>query len=313
MPPAVPDVNEDSASQPRGGRSSLRIAVGIATAGRPGVVTQMLRELRLQSRKPDAILVCAPTHADIAGIAETHPDVWLLTGQRGLTRQRNEILSHLDGFDIVIFLDDDFIPGRRYVECSEMIFAAQPEVVMTTGRVIADGILGPGLNFSTARDIIHDADVDICGPPVTTQAYNGYGCNMGIRLAPVRANGLTFDEHLPLYGWLEDVDFSCRIARYGRIVKVLASCGVHLGVKTGRQSGVRLGYSQIANPIYLVRKGTCSPARALFLMSRNIAANMLGALRPEPHVDRLGRASGNWRALFDFITGRLAPSRALSL
>src|SRR3546814_2466766 len=32
--------------------------------------------------------------------------------------------------------------------------------------------------------------------------YNGYGCNMAIRMAPVREAGLLFDENLPFYGWL---------------------------------------------------------------------------------------------------------------
>ena len=32
--------------------------------------------------------------------------------------------------------------------------------------------------------------------------------------------------------------------------------GVHLGNKRGRVSGLRFGYSQIANPIYLLQKGT---------------------------------------------------------
>jgi GT2 family glycosyltransferase len=301
-----------SAPQPRL-TSQLRLAIGIATAGRSDTVRQLLDALGLQSRKPDAIIVCAPTLADVAGVAKCHPEVRLVTGPRGLTTQRNEILRHLAGFDVVIFLDDDFIPGRRYVELSEAVFLARPEIVMTTGRVIADGILGPGLALASAQDLLLDAETELGQQPLIEETYSGYGCNIGVRLAAVREHALTFDTQLPLYGWLEDVDFSHRIARHGLIVKVPGACGVHLGVKAGRQSGLRLGYSQIANPIYLVRKGTCSPQRAMFLMTRNIAANLIKALRPEPYVDRRGRAAGNWRALFDLITGRLAPSRVLTL
>ena len=79
---------------------------------------------------------------------------------------------------------------------------------------------------------------------------------MIVRTAPVLAHGLRFDDNLPLYGWLEDIDFARSIAPYGRVVKSMLLRGVHLGVKRGRTSGVKLGYSQIANPLYMLRKGT---------------------------------------------------------
>jgi hypothetical protein len=125
----------------------------------------------------------------------------------------------------------------------------------------------------------------------------------------VIANGLIFDERLPLYGWLEDVDFSRQIARFGRIVSTEATRGVHLGVKLGRQPGVKLGYSQVANPLYLIGKGTMSPRRALLLIARNLAANTLRSLRAEPWVDRRGRLVGNCWAVLDLLTGRLDPRR----
>jgi hypothetical protein len=112
---------------------------------------------------------------------------------------------------------------------------------------------------------------------------------------------------------LEDVDFSRQIAQFGRIVQVTGARGIHLGIKSGRQSGVRLGYSQIANPIHLLRKGTCSRRRALRLMGCNIAANVVKSMWSELYVDRFGRASGNFRALIDLVGGRLTPSRILTL
>ncbi|AZO77314.1 hypothetical protein B5U98_17255 [Bosea sp. Tri-39] len=41
--------------------------------------------------------------------------------------------------------------------------------------------------------------------------------------------------------------------------------GVHRAVKRGRTSGLRVGYSQIANTVYLARKGTMRRLRALRL------------------------------------------------
>jgi GT2 family glycosyltransferase len=150
-------------------------------------------------------------------------------------------------------------------------------------------------------------------PDTLLPVDNGYGCNMAVRMAAVERLGCRFDENLPLYGWLEDVDFSRRLALCGRLVRAPAACGVHLGIKRGRQSGRRLGYSQIANPVYLSRKGTCPWRRSLRLMARNVAANLLRAVKPEPYVDRAGRVAGNLRAFKDLCAGRLAPERILEL
>ena len=89
--------------------------------------------------------------------------------------------------------------------------------------------------------------------------------------------------------------------------------GVHLGVKRGRVSGVRFGYSQIVNPLYLVRKGTGTGRWAANLIARNVLANAALSLRPEPHVDRRGRLKGNLIAAGHLIRGRCDPELMLRL
>ncbi|MBV8890182.1 MAG: glycosyltransferase family 2 protein [Alphaproteobacteria bacterium] len=292
--------------------SSLRIAVGIATMGRPKILRFAQEELARQSRPPERVLICAPTAGDIEG-CNTGPDVALILGPRGLTRQRNAILSQVSEFDILVFFDDDFFPMPNYIAEIERLFQEQHDIVMATGLVIADGIIGPGLGIEAARDFLQRSPPPGGNPKQLREIENGYGCNMAVRLAAVRAGDCRFDERLPLYGWLEDVDFSRQLSRHGRIVQSVAVRGVHLGIKSGRQSGMRLGYSQIANPIYLLRKGTCPWPRALRLMSRNTAANFLRAFRPEPYIDRLGRLAGNFSAFGDLLAGRLDPERIMEL
>ncbi len=130
---------------------------------------------------------------------------------------------------------------------------------------------------------------------------------MAVRMSTVHICRLRFDEGLPFYGWLEDVDFSRSVSRFGRVVSSKDLVGVHLGTKTGRMSGLRLGYSQIANPIYLVGKHTMSWRHALIQMSRNLLSNLLKAPNPEPWVDRQGRLKGNFLAIRDYLSGRLSP------
>jgi hypothetical protein len=136
---------------------------------------------------------------------------------------------------------------------------------------------------------------------------------MAVRGETLRAHPERFDTRLPLYGWLEDLDFSRRMAAFGRIVEAPALRGVHLATKVGRTSGRRLGYSQIANPVYLTRKGTMSWPRAARIMTGNILANSAKSLRPEPWIDRKGRLQGNLLAFRDIVTGRCAPERILDL
>jgi GT2 family glycosyltransferase len=286
----------------------LRLAVGIPTVGRPTVLAGMLKRLRQQKRPSDSVVVCAPSAADFEGVAEAFPDVTLLIGPHGLAHQRNAILRHLDDFDVVVFFDDDFVPCRRYLESVEKIMLDNPDVVMTTGHVLADGIGGAGLTFEAADATLKEALLTAPSGSLDW-VYNGYGCNMSVRLAPVRQHALAFDERLPLYGWLEDVDFSQRLAGFGRLVRSDATRGIHLGIKLGRSLGMPLGYSQIANPFYLMRKGTMSWRRGLAQMGRNIAKNALYSVRPEAWVDRRGRLHGNARALLDLAWGRIDPAR----
>jgi GT2 family glycosyltransferase len=283
--------------------------VGIATIGRPFLLEGIVQELTAQTRPPDRIVLCAPKADDIGNIAGDGIDV--VIGPRGLTRQRNAIIDRLAGFDLVQFFDDDFVPAATYLAEIEKAFAAEPDIVMITGNVVADGIIGPGFDIAEARRKLASspARAGVRVEPVE----NGYGCNMAVRLVAARAADCRFDERLPLYGWLEDVDFSRQLARQGRIVKLGSARGVHLGIKQGRQSGIRLGYSQIANAVYLSRKGTCPWPRSLRQMGRNVAMNLARSLRPEPYIDRAGRLRGNLKAFRDLVAGRLDPRRILEL
>ncbi|ODT65230.1 MAG: hypothetical protein ABS75_32565 [Pelagibacterium sp. SCN 63-23] len=99
----------------------------------------------------------------------------------------------------------------------------------------------------------------------------------------------------------------------GEILKSNALLGVHLGTKSGRNSGVKLGYSQIANPIYLWRKGTFPMRRAVAPIFRNVISNLVKCLHPEPWIDRKGRLRGNIIAFTDLAKGKMIPTRILEI
>ena len=291
----------------------LKIAVGIASAGRQALLRKTVAQLSLQSRPPDALIVCplASDGVDAATFAGFPAKTRVITGPVGTSAQRNSILTAADDADIIVFFDDDFLAAPDYLATLENTFATYPDVTGVTGHLLADGIHGPGLSVSQGLELLHSVQprplADFEPRPGT------YGCNMAFRMAPIRANRLRFDENLPLYGWQEDIDFSLRQAPFGRTLKCNRMIGVHLGVKSGRTSGVRFGYSQIANPIYLTHKGTMSWRHAMMLMWRNIVSNLVRSFYPEPWIDRKGRLKGNLIALTDVATSRLSPSRILQL
>ena len=86
-----------------------------------------------------------------------------------------------------------------------------------------------------------------------------------------------------------------------------------MGARSGKTSGKRLGYSQIANVIYLWRKGTMCPWLGERLLFQNIVSNVVRSLWPEPDIDRRGRLVGNLLALRDLVTGRIDPERIEAL
>jgi hypothetical protein len=302
-----PGPDEDTRARP------LHLCVAITTTGRSAVLSGVLPYLAAQSRPPERIILSACDPSDVAGVeSDSLPaPVEVAFGSRGLCAQRNRALERAADADVIVFFDDDFIPRGDYLAAAESLFRSHPDVVVATGRVVADGVRGPGL---TPRDAVaalaSDPGHDERGHEET---YGAYGCNMLLRMAPVRDRGVRFDERLPAYAWLEDIDFSRRLAPYGRVVRALEMRGVHLGTKTGRSAGTRLGYSQIANPVYLVRKGSLSWRFASRYILRNFASNAAKVVRPEAWVDRRGRLRGNLLAVRDLATGRLAPERIGSL
>jgi len=302
------------------------IVVVIATVGRPRHVEDVISLLCRQTRAPDLVLLSAtgpddlppPDRLPIGGLPfETR----LVTGPKGLTRQRNRALAHLTGLrgagspdDLVVFFDDDFVPRHDWLENAAHEFAARGACVGLTGVLLADGANGPGYDLTEAtallgrgKCVLRAGDGRGRGGPARAL----YGCNMAFRGNALSA--IRFDEELPLYGWLEDEDVSGQLRRHGELFRSDRLVGVHLGTKSGRVSATNYGYSQIANPIYLVRKGTYPARDAAALMSRNFAANLVKSVFPEPYVDRPSRLRGNMLALADLARGRLHPGVAARL
>jgi hypothetical protein len=279
----------------------VKVAVVYATLGRADTMT----------RAPDLTLISAVSPSDVPPLAPDWP-IKVLFGPKGLPAQRNTALRALgESADLIVFFDDDFAPAADFLEQVEALFNADEELAGATGKVVADGIGGPGFSFEDAQRFLAGAPARPFRSSHSRRVGSLYGCNMVIRSS--RAKGLTFDETLPLYAWQEDVDFTVQLSRRGKLIWSDALAGVHLGVKRSRSPGRPLGYAQIANPIFLRRKRTMTRAHAYSLMGRNLAANLVRSLSPEPWCDRRGRLVGNLLAIGDFCRGKLHPLNILDL
>lgn len=286
-----------------------QIQIIIASLGRAALLRETVDALADQTRTADGIVVAAVSPDDVAGLDQVRGNVRIVFSEKGSCRQRNRAIDLIeDDADIIVFFDDDFVPAPDYLARIEALFVEHPDMVGITGELLADGIHEGGFTFAQAQQIIAAPRP---APAPMRHRHELYGCNMAIRTSAAR--GMRFDENLPLYGWQEDIDFTNRLGRLGRQVSTGEVTGVHLGTRGGRTSGKRFGYSQIANILYLKRKGTMRAEAGNRLMFQNLTSNVLRSLRPEPHIDRRGRLLGNMLAIMDYARGRVDPRRIIEM
>ncbi len=295
-------------------KQRLFISVIVATLGRREEAGDLLENLAAQTRPPDRIVFCVVDANDAPVTSHGDNVEVIICKRKGSCAQRNAgIESEIVRAQILLFLDDDILLDTRYVAEVEATFLAMPELGGLTGLVVADGVTGPGLSRQQAIDAIA-AHLRLAGgePDGGLRPRKGlYGCNMAVRTSILQSE--RFDERLPLYGWLEDLDLSTRLRRRAPLMQSNRLIAAHRGVKRARTSGLRFGYSQIANPIFLMLRRRAPADYAVYNLGRNLAVNALRAIKPEPWVDRRGRLRGNALALLDLLRGRLSPERILEL
>ncbi|MEM8629755.1 MAG: glycosyltransferase [Pseudomonadota bacterium] len=304
-----------------------RIAVVVSSLGRPECLETLWRRLITQTHRPHRIVFSVTETGDVPksweALIDRAPDKVLsddpevVIARKGLPSQRNHGMDRVLGdSDIVVFLDDDYVPSKYALAGVARAFEVFPDLAGLTGKLLADGIGGPGIEpdlaVRTVEEWDNEPDALSCAssPKKLASRMGLYGCNMAFRTASI--GDIRFDERLPLYGWLEDIDFSSRIP--GPKIVTDGFIGVHCGVKRGREKrGDRLGYSQIVNPFYLWKKGSIQAQFGLKLSCRNFLSNHAKLFWPEPWIDRRGRVRGNWCAIRDLCLGKASPEKILSL
>jgi glycosyltransferase involved in cell wall biosynthesis len=177
-------------SQNAGLAAPIRVAVIVATKGRPQAITELLALLEKQSCAPAVIVISATEPSDIGVNPATHLNLECLFGPAGLPAQRNRGLERVrTRADIAVFFDDDFAPAGNWIEQCMELFSSAANIAGANGTVIRDGAKTQPLSWQQAREIL--ALPRPTDPRALSEVADLYGCNMAFRMSAI--NDLQFD------------------------------------------------------------------------------------------------------------------------
>ena len=285
------------------------VAVILASTGRPGLLAEVISDVMRQTLSPHHLVISVPDRASLPehGV----PDGATVVHALGLAAQRNAGLAAVPEADLVFFFDDDAVVRADYVERAVALFAARPEVVGLTGRVLLDGATGNEIGRTEAEAVLHRSSTER-PTGVTRPSRALYGCNFAYRLSAARE--LRFDDRLSLYSWLEDHDFARRLMSVGGLIKADDCVIVHRGAKSGgRRAHTCLGYSQVMNPAYFVGKGSFPLWLAAWEVFRPTAKHVAYSVAGPQRQWRRERLGGNLLAVRDVVGGHFTPERIRNL
>lgn len=295
----------------------MKIAVIICTIHRPAVLHQTVLSIQRQLLQPVQVLVSAPGAEHVLDETRAIPAVEVLSAPAGSATQRNEALRHFrQDIDLIAFLDDDIELSQHYFEEMARLFTERPEIVIASGFLLHDGGRGGRIEQPNALALCRTYDEEYrSAQPLAWHAVDsGYGCNMLVRASQL--NGCRFDENLPLYAWLEDRDFSHRCTQGKHPpVELKNAVAVHLGWRSGRVSGKRLGFSTVVNPVYLMRRSKTFTLHYIVVhyWLRCLAGNVLGIVTGDKEYDRWGLLKGNLLGYWHLLSGKCDPRHILDM
>jgi GT2 family glycosyltransferase len=291
----------------------LNTTVVVCSANRPDVLSETIESLmRGQSLQPREIIVSVFDRAHVPEKIGADSAVRVVVSSRqALSAQRNTAIKVVRT-PYTLFLDDDVEIAPNFIESMESLLDEVEDVVVATGFVVVDGVRrDAGVDRKSARAAV----LNYVREREDCDCEEGYGCNLFVRTRMF--DQVLFDENLPLYGWLEDLDFSTNCLGYGRIIRNAGTCVAHLGTPIGRISGLKFGYSQIVNPFYLwCKNGKPRLTNVVFAhwlvpVARNLRRTLMRV--HGIRSDRTGRFKGNMIGFRHLLAGKVDPSYILQL
>lgn len=311
------------------------VAVAICTYKRPASLARLLDSLALQAPRPLQVIVVDASlddatervvraREDLGELAETFSYYRVAGALRGLTRQRNFALQHVQA-DLVAFFDDDVVLLPGCLSALEDVHRRLGDEVAGVGAFVCDvhvppepralwrlrwvlrilPSLKPGRYYrsgmQTSWDLMQPTDGLVEGDWLQ-------GCAMMWKTAQARAEG--FNDLFSGYSNGEDLEFSLRLRRYGRLFVAGQAKLRHLHDSGGRPDAFEMGYKSLRNAYYIHQ--TCLNKRsardvAWFLYAYIVDSAVRFAnnrLRRRPNLDTWLFLRGRLHFLLELLANR---------
>lgn len=247
---------------------SLRHGLVIATRNRADDLREALASVLEGQRLPDEVVVIDSSDGEesrelLTELIEAHPEVqWHYEhSSPGLPRQRNIGVARATS-DVLHFIDDDVVLEQGYLAALDDLFETPGnEDVLGGGGLITNlgdptprlwwrlGLLDShrqGAVLASGQNImVHDVDGE-------TEVQWLSGCSMSYRRSVFDRD--LFDEELAGYALMEDLDFSVRVRRHGRLVVSPRARLIHKVSPEGRWSLERRHRAWVYRRYWFVQK-----------------------------------------------------------
>ena len=288
----------------------------ICTRNRPGDLAAAMTTVEAQTRPFDSVLVVDSSDTDeselLVRASERGGRYRYVRSPPGLTVQRNRGVQHSRA-DVIHFVDDDVLLEKDYLGSLAATFEA-PDAgdVVGAGGIITnlperhprlwwrvalmdsrrEGVVLP----SGINTLVSEAD-----QPKRVQWLSG--CSMSYRRSLFES--LSFDETLGGYGLMEDVDFSVRAARTGRLLVTPHARLVHNVSPVERWDFQRRTRASVYRRGWFVEKNLPRRCRAAFWWSV-VAGTALSAALAIGTGSRWRMRIAGWQVLGakDFLQGK---------
>lgn len=253
------------------------VAVAVCTLARPESVRRFLLSLAEQDRVPDQLVIVdasadTSTEGVIGSFAASPPGnletVYVRVGAslKGLTRQRNQALARVST-DLVAFFDDDIVLRPGCLRELERVHRSESGVV-GVAAAIENERSAPSPLWRVRRRLR-------MVPALEPGRYTRSGMSIPWSFLPPGegvcagdwlpggatmwrtevARELGFLEEFEGYGQGEDLEFSLRAGRRGRLLLARGARVLHEHVAAGRPNAFRLGYMALYNRYQVHRRG----------------------------------------------------------
>jgi len=305
--------------------------VGVCTIDRPDSFGNFLESLAAQRYSADELIVIdasrdARTERTLRGFLESGLFPRLTVYERvsgaavGLTRQRNRAVRRAE-FDLLAFFDDDIVLQEECLEEMERVHRAWDVPVAGVAAAILTERTRPTSLWRLRRFLRIVPTLEpgrYCRSGMSTPwsfleasdgVFEGEWLPGGATMWRTEVAQLGFDENFAGYGQGEDLEFSLRARRKGKLLLAGAARVRHDHTPVGRPNHFRLGYMAIRNR-YIIHR-TSLPGRsprdvALFAYAWTLDTLLLfrHLARPRLWASTIHEVAGRIRASLDLVTGR---------